>query len=124
VNKKRNDLPREGKILTDNPFGVLADRRAGMPQAPTPVETNVPSHAKAPDRPYEVGKTRKGGLPVFVEKRAKGKTVTVVRNVSGDAEALLKLLKKRCGAGGVLRDGEVEIQGDHRAAIENFLSIF
>jgi len=25
-----------------------------------------------------------------------------------------KLLKKRCGTGGTIRDGSIEIQGDHR----------
>jgi len=56
-----------------------------------------------------------------VERRAKGKQVTVVRNVRGDAEALLDLLRRGCGAGGVARDGMVEVQGDHRAKVEAIL---
>jgi len=121
VSKKRIDLGGDGNPLMDNPFGSLAERKAGMPQLPAAVERNDEPQAGVEARPYQVEKTRKGGLPVFVEKRAKGKTVTVVRNVSGDTEALLKLLKKRCGAGGVIRDGDVEIQGDHRAAVESLL---
>ena len=70
---------------------------------------------------YQVGKTRKGGWPLSVEKRPAGKVVTVIRNISGDAEALLSALKKRCGAGGVVREGSVEVQGDHCAKIEAFL---
>lgn len=46
-----------------------------------------------------------------------GKTVTVVHGLPerGPAlEARLSELKKMCGAGGTLRDGAIEIQGDHR----------
>ena len=46
-----------------------------------------------------------------------GKTVTVVHGLPerGPAlEARLSELKKLCGAGGTLRDGAIEIQGDHR----------
>jgi translation initiation factor 1 (eIF-1/SUI1) len=46
----------------------------------------------------------------------------VIRNVDGDAEALLSVLKKRCGAGGVVREGAVEVQGDHRTKVEAFLA--
>lgn len=46
-----------------------------------------------------------------------GKTVTVVSGISL-AEAGLKevasQLKKRCGSGGTIKDGIIEIQGDHR----------
>lgn len=45
-----------------------------------------------------------------------GKTVTVITGLPGDDDALKKLageLKKRCGTGGTLKDGTVEIQGDH-----------
>ncbi len=34
-----------------------------------------------------------------------------------DIEALATKLKKRCGSGGTVRDGIIEIQGDHRDAI-------
>ncbi|MBC8327126.1 MAG: stress response translation initiation inhibitor YciH [Planctomycetes bacterium] len=47
----------------------------------------------------------------------KGKGVTVVTGVPLDGAELAKLaqdLKKRCGSGGALKDGIIEIQGDHR----------
>jgi translation initiation factor 1 len=45
-----------------------------------------------------------------------GKTVTVVTGLPGDDVALAQLageLKRRCGCGGTLKDGTIEIQGDH-----------
>jgi translation initiation factor 1 len=50
-------------------------------------------------------------------KGRKGKGVTVVRGVPLAADALAELatrLKKRCGSGGTVDDGVIEIQGDHR----------
>lgn len=50
-------------------------------------------------------------------KGRKGKGVTVVTGVplAGEAlKALAKELKQRCGSGGTIRDGAIEIQGDHR----------
>ena len=70
---------------------------------------------------FTVERTRKGGYPISLEKRPSGKVVTIIRNVSGDAEGLLKLLKKKCGAGGCLADNAIEIQGDHRERIEAIL---
>ena len=46
-----------------------------------------------------------------------GKTVTVIRGVplEGDALAALgKQLRAACGTGGTLKDGVLELQGDHR----------
>ncbi len=45
-----------------------------------------------------------------------GKTVTVVRGAAGDAAelgALGKQLRSACGSGGTVKDGVIEIQGDH-----------
>lgn len=56
-------------------------------------------------------------------KRRKGKTVTVIGGLQHDPatfEELLKTLKKNLGAGGTFKDGEIEIQGDHREAISAF----
>lgn len=121
MSKKRVDVSGEVRPLTDNPLATLAERAAHLPSNRQTASDTTLSPSRAERLPYHVAKTRKGGLPVFVEKRAKGKTVTVIRNVSGDAEALLRKLKKRCGAGGVVRDGDVEVQGDHRAAVEDYL---
>jgi translation initiation factor 1 len=54
-----------------------------------------------------------------------GKTVTAVAGVPLPDAALALLcgeLKKRCGTGGTVKDGVIEIQGDHREAIVAELS--
>ena len=38
-----------------------------------------------------------------------------------DVEALAKELKRRCGCGGTVRGFTIEIQGDHRASLEEIL---
>jgi translation initiation factor 1 len=50
-------------------------------------------------------------------KGRKGKGVTVITGLPLNATALAALgseLKKRCGSGGTVREGVIEIQGDHR----------
>jgi len=47
----------------------------------------------------------------------KGKGVSVVTGLplaGAELEALAGDLKRRCGSGGTVRDGRIEIQGDHR----------
>lgn len=49
-----------------------------------------------------------------------GKGVTIVSGLPlavADIEALAAKLKKRCGSGGTVRDGVIEIQGEHRDVI-------
>lgn len=55
-----------------------------------------------------------------IEKRAKGKRVTVIQGlpaVENDLPALLSRLKTACGAGGTLHEGTIEIQGDQLAQV-------
>ena len=54
-------------------------------------------------------------------KKRRGKTVIVIRNLKGDLNGLKKELQKHCGAGGSLKNNEIEIQGDHREKIAAFL---
>ena len=49
-------------------------------------------------------------------KQRGGKTVTVITGIPASEEALTGLaqqLKKLCGSGGTVKDGTIEIQGDH-----------
>ena len=50
-------------------------------------------------------------------KGRKGKAVTVITGLPLDGselKALAKKLKARCGTGGTIKDGIIEIQGEHR----------
>ena len=50
-------------------------------------------------------------------KGRRGKAVTIVTGIGMDQKGLQRLakqLKRKCGAGGTVKDGAIEIQGDHR----------
>lgn len=52
-----------------------------------------------------------------VTKGCRGKGLTVITGIPLDHDGLINLarqLKQKCGAGGTVKDGVVEIQGDHR----------
>ncbi len=62
---------------------------------------------------------------IQVERRKKGKQVTVVRGLSAvdnDLEQLLTQLKTACGAGGTVKGETLEIQGDHIARVRAHLT--
>ncbi len=64
-----------------------------------------------------------GVIRIFRERGGRGgKVVTVIRGLPVGA-ALLALaadLKRLCGAGGTVKDGTIEIQGDHRAKVAEY----
>ncbi len=75
-----------------------------------------------------VCKSRASAVPagdgiVRVSRETKGrggKAVTVVKGVPVDATALAALskqLKAACGSGGTVKDGVIEVQGDHCAPV-------
>lgn len=71
---------------------------------------------KKASRPQGDGITR-----VMRESKGRaGKTVTLVKGVPLEGDELRALaadLKRLCGAGGALKDGVIEIQGDHRDTV-------
>ncbi|MCP4643372.1 MAG: translation initiation factor [bacterium] len=117
--KDRINTNHDANPLTDNPFGALAGMAGDLPEGPPEPET--PTTDKPAASAYAVGRTKKGNYPIFFEKRPNGKVVTVVRKVSGDAEGLLRLLKKACGTGGTLAEDGIELQGDQRTRVEEQL---
>lgn len=92
-----------GRRLPEKADGRGADAGKGRPAA---------GRQSAPrDGVVRVGRQTKG---------RKGKVVTLVTGApvrGAELEALAKELKNLCGAGGTLRGGVIEIQGDHRDRI-------
>ena len=65
------------------------------------------------------------GIRLRLERRASDRVVTSVSGLPGSAAeltALVRALKSACGAGGTVKDRVVELQGDHRDAVEAFLA--
>ena len=78
---------------------------------PDPHPTPKPAYPSASSQTARIRRERKG---------RGGKTVTIVGGLQHDPEtleSLLKKLKQVCGAGGTVKEGELEIQGDHRERI-------
>lgn len=67
------------------------------------------------------GAAKPGAVRVGREVKGRaGKGVTTVTGLPlspADIEAWATRLKKRCGSGGTVREGIIEIQGDHRDVI-------
>lgn len=66
-----------------------------------------------------------GVVRVVLEKKGRGgKTVSIVAGLRLNDEDLRELsteLKRRCGTGGTVKDGLIEIQGDHRDVLMSVL---
>jgi translation initiation factor 1 len=67
------------------------------------------------------GAAKPGAVRVGREVKGRaGKGVTTVTGLPlgpADIDALATRLKKRCGSGGTVRHGVIEIQGDHRETV-------
>lgn len=66
-----------------------------------------------------------GVVRVSLESKGRGgKSVTVVKGLALDGAALTQLgkqLKTACGSGGTVKDGVIEVQGDHCALVMDTL---
>lgn len=62
-------------------------------------------------------------LRVRIDTRRYGKAVTVVEGFTDDAnvDALAKELKRYVAAGGTVKEGHIELQGDHRQKVVGML---
>ncbi|KJF77452.1 translation initiation factor Sui1 [Morganella morganii] len=79
------------------------------------------------DEPEVKAARPKGDGIVRIQRQTsgrKGKGVCLITGIDSDDAALSKLaadLKKRCGCGGALKDGVIEIQGDKRDLLKQLL---
>ncbi len=79
------------------------------------------------DEPKAPEQRPKGDGIVRIQRQTsgrKGKGVCLVTGIDADDAELAKIaaeLKKKCGCGGALKDGVIEIQGDKRELIKSLL---
>ncbi|AWR95951.1 stress response translation initiation inhibitor YciH [Acidianus brierleyi] len=63
-------------------------------------------------------------IKVKLERRRYGKEVTVIEGISDSDVELKKIaseLKSKLAAGGTVKNGRIEIQGDHREKVKDLL---
>ncbi len=85
----------------------------------------IREQARAAQKPIAVKSLPAAQQTAYLHRTTKGrggKVVTLVKNLvlsEKDMKSLSKSLKKKCGAGGAVKDGVIEIQGDvrERAAV-------
>ena len=115
-----------GSPLGQNPFGAL--RPDGLPQHTPPLTANPDGARPSPSgRPADAPKKNRGRVEIRRETGGRGgKTVTTVSGFVGigrpEKEELAKRMQKACGAGGTVKDGAIEIQGDKRAEVAKILA--
>ena len=112
-------IPTDGGAgFGHNPFNALSGE--GLPPAPE----NSPADSAPPSKPP---KKNRGRVDILRVKAGRGgKTVTVVKNFAGiglpEKEQLARAMQRACGAGGTVKNGQIEIQGDQRAEVARILT--
>ena len=64
-------------------------------------------------------------IRIYSMKRRYGKIVTIIEGIdSGDIDLddLARKLKTRCAAGGTVKDGRIELQGEHKRKVKQVLT--
>ncbi len=103
--------------FAENPFAALSS--AGLPFGPEILPNEITESTAS--------KKNRGRVDIIRQKAGRGgKTVTVVANFIGiglpEKEKLAKQMQQACGAGGTVKDGQIEIQGDKREEVARILS--
>jgi len=63
-------------------------------------------------------------VKIYTDSRRYGKVVTVIEGIDSndiDLDDLAKKLKNKCAAGGTAKDNKIELQGDHKKKVKDFL---
>ena len=119
--KEKKRIPASGEPINwTSPFAAL--KNAGLPLAPK-VRPGVAPRDKSAIAP----KKNRGRVDIIRQTAHRGgKTVTVVTGFTGiglaEKETLAMEMQKACGAGGTVKEGRIEIQGDQREAVARILT--
>ncbi|TKB63990.1 MAG: translation initiation factor [Nitrospira sp.] len=117
--KKR--IPASGETIAwTSPFSALKKIHPSL--APVGQPDSTP-----PGMAPLASKKNRGRVDIVRQTAHRGgKTVTVVTGFIGIGQAekitLAKKIQKVCGAGGTVKEGRIEVQGDHREAVARILT--
>jgi translation initiation factor 1 len=118
--KDKKRLPTDGgPIKWASPFAALQ-------QVELPPTSPARSVSGKGDPAPMAHKKNRGRVDIIRQTAHRGgKTVTVVTGFIGiglaEKELLAKQMQKACGAGGTVKEGRIEIQGDQRDAVARIL---
>lgn len=115
MKEKKHISTGDEQFAWKSPFAALKD--VTLPSTST----------KPPARDLAAPKRTRGRVDIIRSTAHRGgKTVTVVTGFVGisqpEKERLAKEMQKACGAGGTVKEGRIEIQGDHRDTVARILT--
>lgn len=120
--KKR--IPTSGEpIVWTSPFTALKHRE--LPSTGN-AQQGADNPARTDSKPAAPKRSR-GRVDIIRQTAHRGgKTVTVITGFTGislaEKETLAKEMQKACGAGGTVKEGRIEVQGDQRETVARILT--
>jgi translation initiation factor 1 len=106
-------MPRRDDSATNDAATRLVYSTGGEATAGIAKPARRPQAPPSPSRKPDAGGGK--GIRVRLERRPGGRDITTVLGVPGTADVIAGLardLRAACGAGGTVRDGVIELQGD------------
>lgn len=122
--KEKKRMPTSGETAHwAHPFASL--QKIKLPS--TPGEQQGASSPARTDSKPAVPKKSRGRVNIVCQTAQRGgKTVTVISGFLGislaEKEALAKKMQQSCGAGGTIKEGRIEVQGDQRETVSRILT--
>ena len=119
--KDKKRIPTDGGLTKwTNPFAALKQVSLPADSSTQPAREQTAPVSDAP-------KKNRGRVDIIRQTAHRGgKTVTVVTGFVGisqaEKETLAKQMQKVCGAGGTVKEGRIEIQGDQREVVARILT--
>jgi translation initiation factor 1 len=121
MRKEKKRVPTSGELIPwASPFAAL--KHVNLPS-----ESNIRSVTRQTEPAPLAPKKNRGRVDIIRQTAHRGgKTVTVVTGFVGigqpEKERLAKEMQKACGAGGTVKEGRIEIQGDQRETVARILT--
>jgi len=119
--KEKKHIPTSDEPFAwKSPFATLKD------VTPLSARTQPPARDLIEKTPAEPKRNR-GRVDILrTTAHRGGKTVTIITGFVGisqaEKERLAKEMQQACGAGGTVKEGRIEIQGDHRDTVARILT--